>query len=137
MGQFYALAQAGFLETAVLPDGRRTVLGVSVALSEAEVHWRDFLNGLVARGMRGVQYIVSDDHAGLGAADLALKSVVAHFAETAPKLTSWLETNVPDGLTVLKLPKSQRRRLRTSNGIKRPIQQELKRRTVKIRVFEC
>ena len=29
----------------ILPDGRRTVLGVSVALSEAEVHWRDFLNG--------------------------------------------------------------------------------------------
>ena len=42
---------------------------------------------------------------------------------------------LPEGLTVLKLPKSQRRRLRTSNGIERPIQQELKRRTVKIRVF--
>ena len=29
------------------PDGRRRLLGVSAALSEAEVHWRDFLNDLV------------------------------------------------------------------------------------------
>ena len=50
------------------PDERRRVLGVSVALSEAEVHWRAFLESLQARGLRGVQYIVSDDHAGLRAA---------------------------------------------------------------------
>ena len=47
------------------PDERRRVLGVSVALSEAEVHWRAFLESLVARGMRGVDFIVSDDHSGL------------------------------------------------------------------------
>ena len=71
----------------------------------------------------------------LPAAELALKAVANHFGESAPKLASWLEANVPEGLTVLKLPKNQRKRLRTSNGIERPIQQELKRRTVKIRVF--
>ena len=49
-------------------DERRRVLGVSVALSEAEVHWRAFLESLVARGMRGVDFIVSDDHSGLRAA---------------------------------------------------------------------
>ena len=38
------------------PDERRRVLGVSVALSEAEVHWRAFLESLVARGMRGVDF---------------------------------------------------------------------------------
>jgi transposase-like protein len=48
------------------------VLGVSVALSEAEVHWRAFLESLVQRGMRGVQFIVSDDHAGLRAARRAV-----------------------------------------------------------------
>ena len=42
------------------PDERRRVLGVSVALSEAEVHWRAFLESLVARGLRGVEFIVSD-----------------------------------------------------------------------------
>jgi transposase-like protein len=49
-------------------DGRRTVLGVSVSLSEAEVHWRDFFASLQARGLHGVRLIVSDDHAGLRAA---------------------------------------------------------------------
>ena len=49
-------------------DGHRRVLGVSVALSEAEVHWRAFLDSLVRRGLKGVELIVSDDHAGLKAA---------------------------------------------------------------------
>lgn len=52
----------------ITPDGRRTVLGVSVSLSEAEVHWRDFIAELQARGLHGVQLVVSDDHAGLRAA---------------------------------------------------------------------
>ena len=52
----------------ITPEGRRTVLGASVSLSEAEVHWRDFLAGLQARGLHGVQLVVSDDHAGLAAA---------------------------------------------------------------------
>ena len=54
------------------PDERRRILGVSVALSEAEIHWRGFFDGLVARGLRGVTYVVSDDHAGLRAARRAV-----------------------------------------------------------------
>lgn len=46
-------------------DGRRSVLGVSVALSEAEVHWRTFLSSLLERGMHGTLMIVSDNHEGL------------------------------------------------------------------------
>ena len=53
-------------------DGVRHVLGVSVSLSEAEVHWREFLESLVRRGLHGVEYIVSDAHAGLGAARKAV-----------------------------------------------------------------
>jgi transposase-like protein len=52
-------------------QGKRSVLGVSVSLSEAEVHWREFLAGLQARGLHGVQLMVSDDHAGLKAAATA------------------------------------------------------------------
>jgi putative transposase len=52
----------------VTVDGKRRVLGVSVALSEAEVHWRQFLNDLIRRGLRGIKLIISDDHAGLKAA---------------------------------------------------------------------
>jgi putative transposase len=51
--------------TGVTPDGRRTVLGLSVSRSEAEVHWREFLAGLQARGLHGVRLVTSDDHAGL------------------------------------------------------------------------
>lgn len=52
----------------VTADGVRRVLGVSVALSEAEVHWRAFLDSLIRRGLMGIKLIVSDDHAGLKAA---------------------------------------------------------------------
>lgn len=45
--------------------GHRSILGVSVALTEAEVHWRDFFKSLLERGLHGVKLIVSDAHAGL------------------------------------------------------------------------
>src|SRR5215212_606714 len=45
--------------------GKRSVLGVSVSLSEAEAHWRDFLAGLQARGLHGVRMVTSDAHAGI------------------------------------------------------------------------
>jgi len=167
------------------PDERRRVLGVSVALSEAEVHWRAFLESLQARGMRGVAYVVSDDHAGLRAArravlggatwqrcqfhlaqnalhhaptlkirkrigaelrdvwnagslakaETALAELVTDCRDTAPALAAWLEEAVPEGLAVFSLPRSHRRRLRTSNPMERAVQQELKRRTAKVRVF--
>ena len=56
------------IATGITPDGQRSILGVSVSLSEAEVHWRDFLASLQERGLFGVQLITSDDHAGLRAA---------------------------------------------------------------------
>jgi putative transposase len=165
--------------------GRRRVLGVSIKISEAEVHWRAFLESLVARGLQGVEFITSDDHAGLKAArkavlpgarwqrcqfhlaqnaihhapnlairkvigeelrqvwnakalDVAeaeLKALIVRYRKDAPKLAGWLETAVPEGLAVFKLPREHRRRMRTSNPIERSIQQELKRRTQKIRVF--
>jgi putative transposase len=59
---------AVLIAVGITPDGRRTVLGTSVSLSEAEVHWRQFLASLQERGLHGVRMIVSDDHAGLKAA---------------------------------------------------------------------
>jgi transposase-like protein len=63
---------AVLIATGVDPSGHRQVLGVSVALSEQEVHWRTFLQSLVARGLRGLRLIISDDHAGLKAARQAV-----------------------------------------------------------------
>lgn len=58
-------------------EGRRSLLGTSVSLSEAEPHWRDFLKQLQERGLGGVVYIVSDDHKGLKAALEARMPAVA------------------------------------------------------------
>ena len=52
--------------------GKRHLLGVSVSLSEHEIHWRTFLHSLVARGLGGIRLITSDDHSGLKAARIAV-----------------------------------------------------------------
>ena len=49
-------------------DGYREVLGISVKISEAEVHWRSFLESLQNRGMKGIELFISDSHSGLRAA---------------------------------------------------------------------
>ena len=168
----------------IRPDGKRVILGVSVALSEAEVHWRSFLQSLVQRGLSGVVHITSDDHCGLKAARIAvfpsvpwqrcqfhlqqnaqayvprldqrteiaqairsvfdapnrptaesrLKEIVSTYAKSAPKLSSWMEENLPQGLTVFALPASHQKRLRTSNPLER-VNQEIKRRTRVARLF--
>jgi len=59
---------AVFTAIGINPDGRREIVGVSVSLSEAETHWRNFIKSLQKRGLHGVKYIVSDDHDGLKAA---------------------------------------------------------------------
>jgi transposase-like protein len=53
-------------------EGNRDILGCSVSLSEAEVHWRTFLAELKDRGLCGVELIVSDAHEGLKAARKAV-----------------------------------------------------------------
>jgi transposase-like protein len=69
--------------------GQREVLGVSTSFSEAEVHWRDFLQSLIQRGLHGVELIVSDDHAGMKAARKAIFPNIPwqrcqfHFAQNA------------------------------------------------------
>ncbi len=62
------LSTAILIAIGVDPKGRRSILGVSVSMSEAEVHWRDFLLRLKARGLRVDDMITSDDHEGLKAA---------------------------------------------------------------------
>ena len=77
--QYEKVRQSGqVLDAAVLiacgvdSTGHRDVLGCSVSLSEAEVHWRAFLSELKDRGLHGVQLIVSDAHEGLQAARKAV-----------------------------------------------------------------
>jgi transposase-like protein len=164
--------------------GKRQILGVSVSLSEAEVHWRQFLESLVARGLQGVELVISDAHSGLRksrravlgglpwqrcqfhlqqnagayvprkamrkevAADLRmiftapnrtqaenyLKQTVEKYSAIASDLASWIEENIPEGLTVFDFPAEHRARIRTTNGLER-VSQEIKRRTRVVRIF--
>lgn len=159
-------------------DGRRSILAVSVSLSEAETHWRQFLKGLQQRGLGGVKYVVSDDHDGLKAAlnavmpgilwqrcqchlqrnaasyvpkikmrkqvhndirdlfnapdrqqaEQRLKFYVEKYEQTAPKLSGWMEENLPEGLTVFALPDGHHKRMRTTNMLER-VHEEINRRT--------
>jgi transposase-like protein len=175
---------AVFTAIGINTDGKREILGVSVSLSEAEVHWREFLKSLLARGLHGVKLITSDDHCGLKAArqglfngvpwqrcqfhlqqnakayvpkktmlkevkddiadifaapcgqlaDTRLGFYVEKYAQSAPKLSQWMEENLPEGLTVFKLPKKHRKRMRTTNPLER-LHQEINRRTNVARIF--
>ena len=49
-------------------EGYREILGVSCSLSEAEVHWRNFLEDLLRRGLKGIELIIRDDRVALKAA---------------------------------------------------------------------
>jgi transposase-like protein len=53
---------------AVHETGRREIIGLDVGEAETEAFWREFLRGLVARGLIGVEMAISDAHPGLKAA---------------------------------------------------------------------
>src|SRR5829696_7370552 len=46
-------------------SGRREILSIDVGEAETEAFWTQFLRGLIARGLVGVQLAISDAHAGL------------------------------------------------------------------------
>ena len=58
-------SQAVLLAVGINEDGRRQILGVELANRESGSSWKEFLAGLQARGLSGVEFVVSDDHAGL------------------------------------------------------------------------
>jgi len=71
----------------------------------------------------------------LAKAETALAELVATCRSTAPRLAHWLEGSVPEGLAVLTLPAHHLRRMRTSSAMESAVQQELRLRTVKVRVY--
>ena len=63
-----AMAMTGvccMVAVGVNPEGRREVLGVELATAEDGPGWTGFLRGLAARGLAGVQLVISDAHRGL------------------------------------------------------------------------
>ena len=144
-----------WLAAGVGKDGKRRILGVSVSLSEAELHWRAFLDNLVERGLKSIQLIIRDDHSGMRkarqatftgipwqryefhlqqnaaryvpkkkmrqevAADIRavynapgreqaevyLKQIVMKYSSVASALADWMESAIPEGLSVFDLQK--------------------------------
>jgi transposase-like protein len=165
-------------------DGKRMILGISCAISEAELHWRKFLNSLKERGMGIPDLVTSDAHHGIKAAlratlnsspwqrcqfhlqqnaqayvpkrsmkttvaadiknifnapdrahaELLLTEAVKKYDKSAPELSRWMETNIPEGLTAFSFPEQIRRRLRTSNMCE-TLNSLIKRRTRVVGLF--
>jgi putative transposase len=164
-------------------EGRRQVLGVEMANRESRSSWREFLAGLRERGLYGVEYVVSDNHAGLKAAireilpEAAWQRCYVHFLRNAldyvprkvdddclmelrwfydrrdldevrrdiaqwvtkwqgkyPKLVAWVEENVEETLTYYRLPLAHHKHMKSTNMLER-LNQELKRRTLVVRIF--
>lgn len=83
------VSQAVVVAVGVAQDGRREVLGFEVGDTESQPFWTTFLRSLKARGLGGVQLVISDAHIGLIAAiDTVLQGVAwqrcrVHFMRNA------------------------------------------------------
>jgi putative transposase len=176
-------SQAVLVAIGVDWEGRRQVLGVEVANRESRSSWGDFLSGLRARGLHGVEYVVSDNHGGLKVAireilpEAAWQRCYVHFLRNAldyvprkvdddclmelrwfydrrdlgevrrdlaqwvtkwqgkySKLVAWVEENVEETLTYYRLPLAHHKHMKSTNMLER-LNQELKRRTLVVRIF--
>jgi transposase-like protein len=177
------VSQGVLVAVGISAEGYREVLGAWMADSETETSWGQVFGELKQRGMRGVRYVVSDDHQGqvravgrhfqgavwqrcqvhflrnalslCGARDKplvvgllknitetetreaaqeAIGEAAAELEKRAPKVARLLEDHGEEILAVYALPRSHRRKMRTTNLLERQ-NQELKRRTRVVRVF--
>ena len=82
-------SQAVLVALGINWEGHRQVLGVELANRESHSSWREFLLGLKQRGLRGVEFAASDDHAGLKKAiaevlpEAAWQRCYVHFLRNA------------------------------------------------------
>jgi putative transposase len=60
------------IATAVNGEGRREIVGFDIVTSEDTAAWTAFLRSLVARGLSGVELVISDAHGGIKAAIAAV-----------------------------------------------------------------
>ena len=62
------VSRAVVVAMGVTKEGNREILGLSIGDSEDKVFWTEFLQSLRARGLTGVELVISDAHLGLKAA---------------------------------------------------------------------
>ena len=82
-------SQAVLIAIGIHEGRRREALAVDLAPRESQSSWKDFLVRLKDRGLHGVEFVVSDDHAGLKKAltevltDAAWGRCYVHFLRNA------------------------------------------------------
>jgi transposase-like protein len=86
------------IATAANAEGRREIVGFDIVTTEDTASWTEFLRGLVARGLSGVELVISDAHGGIKAAISQVLSAaswqrcrthfMANLASRVPK-ASW------------------------------------------------
>jgi len=67
-------------------------------------------------------------------AEMYLADTIQKYEKAAPRLSQWMEQNVPEGLTVFSFPPKHQRRIRTTNMLER-LSWEIKRRTRVVTIF--
>jgi transposase-like protein len=67
-------------------------------------------------------------------AEERLQQCVEKYSKSSPRLSEWIEENIPEGLAVFALPGKHRKRMRTTNMLER-LHEEIKRRTRVARLF--
>ena len=166
-------------------QGVRSVLGVSATTSEADIHWRSFLESLVKRKLRGGVFLVADDLSGLKVnlqavftsvkwqryqfhlsqnsvrhapnekvkksfgddliklhntetlkqTKIALCILVDEYSKFTPKRVVWPEMNGLVTFTDFSILQNHGRNMKPSKLIERAVNQQIKRRTRKVRIF--
>ncbi len=160
-------------------------ISAMVANRESEGSWTEFLSHLKGRGLRGVEYVVSDRHEGwkhaiskvlptapwqrccvhflrnardklsrsadpacleglkrlwgcehVGEAREALGAWVGRWGDEKGfgRLVEWVEDHVEETLTVYRLPREHRLRMKSTNMLER-YNEDLRRRTRVVRIF--
>ena len=176
-------SQAVMIAIGIDWEGRRNVLAVELANRESLTSWKEFALGLKARGLKGVELGISDDHAGLRGAirevfsEAVWQRCYVHFLRNAldhlprkaddecmtelrwiydrrtveearqdlaawlkkwghryQKLCDWVEANIEETLTFYRLPRQHHKNLKSTNLLER-LNEEIKRRTLVVRVF--
>jgi putative transposase len=176
-------SQAVLVAIGINWEGRRNVLAVELAHRESLSSWRELLVSLRQRSLQGVEFVVSDDHAGLRRAiqevlpEAVWQRCYVHFLRNAldylprkadddclqelrwiydrrdaqearrdlaawllkwgkryAKLCAWVEENIEQTFSFYRLPRQHHKNLKSTNMLER-LMEELKRRTLVVRIF--
>jgi len=176
-------SQAVLVAIGINWEGRRNVLAVELAHRESTSSWRELLVGLRQRSLQGVEFVVSDDHAGLRRSiqevlpEAFWQRCYVHFLRNAldylprkadddclqelrwiydrrdaqearrdlaawllkwgkryAKLCAWVEENIEETFSFYRLPRQHHKNLKSTNMLER-LMEELKRRTLVVRIF--